>query len=213
MAKRTRLKKGNVNNKKNRLAKELRVSVTQMSNKQLQRLVETPVETRKVDPILNQLVLSAKDEVKRRQELAKVMGEVPPVVPKRGIVQIAKEVAEPFEKIARTYAQFFIDTLKGKLADDIVKGTDYIIEQAEELYKRGIDAKKRWEATLKAHKILKKTETDYLREGYDLKSRLRYDMDHNLLKGQVALQKAKFKNVILIPVKVNGNRFYSLMVK
>lgn len=210
---RTRLISGALSRKTARLKVPIAISndLKVMSSQQIVNLIKTPIEQRKQDSILNEYVMGAKQEVQRRKELKEVWGE-----PKRSVnpLMAVSDAELKVEKGIKAFIHFNVNVMKGKLADDLIKGIDHAMNRMNEFYNRGIKAEKRWEAYLKAHKVLKKTETDYLKAGWDIETRFDLNVRPSIIKAHIEKQRKAGKHeALVIPVKVEGKKMYSLLTK
>ena len=209
---RSRLSRKQQSTKRDRLTRAIYNEVRTFSDKEIQSFINAKPEVMKIDPIVKAYHVASVGEQKRRKELSKVYGEARPVV-LSGKKAIIAETSYEFQKDFKILSKFWLDALKGKFADDIIEATNYVYDKAEEFAKRGAKDKERWEFALKAHGFMKKNENDFLKEGWTLKYRLPHTIPPQLLSGHLAKQKSLGNQALLIPVKIDNKRYYSMLVK
>jgi len=214
MVKRTRLRKAESMLKKGtRLRHEIRKELMGYSDRQLMNLVKTPNATLAVDPIISTYAKLAGAEIEKRKMLRARFGEAPLVKPSKVL-----GILDKIENSGKVYFRFLKKGFTGELfGKDFEKRfdriTDDLIDKLDEYRKRGAKAEDRWAGFAKAHGLLKKTETDFIREGWDVEARFRHTVNPSLLKAQVARQRKLGRKSFIIPTKADGKMYYSLMVR
>lgn len=213
MAKRTRLPKNPPAGRRDRLASAIRFEVAQMSAAQLKDFATAKKSVLELDPLVrNYYKPLALREISRRKELAKTWGSESPILPSKGVLAVA-EVFEQPAKYGRKYYDFVYGAATGKFATDIVAATDYLVDKLGELHKRGAKAKERWSGFAKAHDITGMKERDYLRKGFEVKQRFGHDVNPNVLEQAHRSYRAGYKDVVIVPAKVDGEMVYSVLVR
>jgi hypothetical protein len=184
-----------------------------MSESQLKDFIGAKKSVLKLDPLVkNYYQPLAMKELARRKELSKVWGKEAPVLPSKGLLAVA-EIFEQPARIGRKVADAYYAMATGKFAEDVVAGTDYLVDKLGELHNRGVKAKERWTGFAKAHGIVGKDENDYLKEGYVVKNRLDYDVNPKMVEQAHRSYKAGYKDVVILPSKVDGKMMYSVLVR
>jgi hypothetical protein len=210
--KRTRLPKKSTLGKKDRLQTAIRDELMGMSRSQLLDFSKASKKALGVDPLLSAYKELADKELARRAGLKKVWGKESPALPPAGAEAVAEALETPF-RLARKIGDVYYNIARGKFAEDVVFGADYLVDKLSELHHRGEKAKDRWVGFAKAHGITGKSENDYLKEGFVVKQRLDHKVDPSLLSRVHSDYKKGYKDVIVIPTKVDGKMMYSLMVR
>lgn len=211
--KRTRLSKSGTSARRDRLASAIRFEVTQMSESQLKDFAGATKSVLNIDPLVkNYYQPLAKNELIRRKGLANVWGKETPVLPPKGLLAVSEILEQP-SKVGKKVAAVYYDLASGKFAEDVVAGTDYLVDKLGELHKRGERAKERWVGFAKAHGVLGKNENDYLKEGFMVKTRFNHDVNPKVLEQAHRSYKAGYKDVIVLPSNVDGKMMYSVLVK
>jgi len=209
--KRTRLSKKSNLGRQDRLQSAIRAELKGMSRSQLLDFSKASKSALKVDPLLSAYKELADVELARRAGLKKVWGKESPALASKGVLAVSEALEKP-ARFGREYAGFFYDIAKGKFAEDVVFGADYLVDKLTELHHRGEKAKDRWVGFAKAHGITGKSENDYLKEGFVVKQRFDHKVSPELLSRAHKDYKKGYKDVIVIPTKVDGKMMYSLMV-
>jgi len=195
-----------------RLKTAMKQEVEQMSYPRLKDFVEAKKSAIVADPILSTYHDFAVKELERRKGLQKKWGKEAPKMPS----PLAVSVGEAMQRPARwgyRVVKFYDDLARGKFATDMVFATNFLLDRLSDFHKRGVKAEERWSHFSKVHGLTKKTENDYLKDGYDLKDRLKHDLHPLDMKRAVSDYRKGYKSVILVPTKVDGSMFYSLMTK
>jgi hypothetical protein len=184
-----------------------------MSEAQLKDFAGATKSVVKLDPLVGKYYKPlAEQELARRKSLQKTWGKEAPVLPPKGFLAVSEILEQP-AKVGKKVADVYYAMATGKFAEDIVAGTDYLVDKLGELHKRGEKAKERWAGFAKAHGIVGKNENDYLREGFVVKSRFEHDVNPKILEQAHRSYKAGYKDVIILPSKVDSKMMYSVLVR
>jgi len=196
---------------KSRLKGELKKEMRFFSDKMLQDILSAPKRNLERDPLLQLMFEVAREERERRRELKKVWGSKPLEPPSvkeeilKGLKPIAKSVTYTFDLPYRIYS--------GKLEGDIERATDYFFSKLDKFVHWKERAEKRWHKFALAHKLAKRTSTDLIKEGYDVINRFDFDTDPKILKMQLVRYRKKYPKMVVVPVEINGKKYYDIMVK
>jgi len=207
MVKRSRLQRGMSPKDRSRLRVSLAKEMHVYSDKMVKDFATSPKSVREKDPMMQLLYELAKREQARRKELKRIWGEKPLAPPplKKELLKPIKAMGYVLDLPYRIYS--------GKIEGDIERATDYFFQRLETFTKKTKRAGDRWHQFAVAHHLARKTTTDFIKEGYDVVNRFKYDTDPKMLKMHFQRYKKKFPKMIVVPTQVRGKKYYDLMVK
>lgn len=212
MPKRTRLPKKSKAGNDTRLRSAIRTELRMVSDAQLKDFATASKSVIDVDSLMATYNELAIKETDRRKKERKTWGAEPPVLPSKGALVLAGAIEAPKQAVRRI-TDFYASVARGDLGEDVIFATDYVSDKLSEFWHHGEKAKQRWADFAKAHKLMKKSENDYIREGYQLKQRLSVTTQPSAFKRALKNYRKGYDSVVIVPTKVNGKPFYSLFAK